>query len=470
MLTAERVQIETLIPDLRKNSRNLDRYLDGDHSHTEEVRKNAFSGSWKKHLQRPVPLVKALSLELTPHYATAPVRVFTGVDSDRQELAQAYRSLRLNRKIAALAAGAVVQGTKIALWTPIRSGARSWEIQSLSPWECEVYPDPEAPTDITRARAIRVRLARETSWDWVQYDIAELALPGADLRNVSLCSEATRLVQSGRSAAVWASDGTAVYDDTTKGLPLDQYPVAIWRMGESQTGCFWGPQPRYLLEAQVAIDLAMSGIEMGARFSSGQLWTNHPNGLPDEARLGSDTVLNLNNEDARLEHTPRPFDAMSYAESVRVYIAAFRLAVGLRPESYSGAAVTADAKLLELWTQGTLRADIQSALVEGELSMLRAACIAIGWRHGAGSAPLDVSDVRMIYSLPEPPRNPLQQAQAGEINARFGVEAAWEHVQRKARERGEEINKPEAIRRVAENRADWKAANMEVMGPNPNGT
>jgi hypothetical protein len=468
MLTAERVHV--VDGDFLRYSKILDQYLNGDHRYSDEVRAHLWTEADDVMVSRPVPLVKALSMELTPQYVAPPVRVFSGEPADAQELRAVYASMEMDKLIGDIAARAIVQGTQLAVWMPVHArGARSWVVHALSPWECEVYPDPEAPAELERARVIRMRLPRETSAHWTQYDIAELAMPGIDLRDVQLCAAGRERVLSGRSAGVWASDGAPLYGPSGE-LPFGRYPVAMWRVGLPETGCFWGPQNRALLSAQVAVDLNMTSIELMARFSSGQLWMVTDGPKPVDMSMGPDRVLHMAGPNDKLYHTPRPFDAQSQSAAMNVYVDAYRLASGLRPSSYTGAAVTADAKLIELYMQGIQRRDIQPALVAGEQSMARAGAVAVGWRHGAGAAPLRVTGCRMRYNLPKPPRNPLQDAQGQEIRARLGVEAVWQTVQEEARERGEDLTRDQAQAVVRANRADWAESGLAVQGPNPSGT
>ena len=386
----------------QKISRQLSEFLARDfRSIHNEIMPELFPRSHDRRMSRDVPVLWNLAKELAVAYRRPPVRHFEGDTRTARILTSLYRALRIDATMGNLAEMLCVQHTILGAWVPIPN-TQKWTVRLFNPWELEIDADPIVPTSLSSVSEIRARVAIKATHDQVTFGVMRL--------NAETCT----YEGGGKTTGVYTEDGSNPFGG--------KLPVFIARLGNPLPGDWASPLPLDLWSAQVNISVCMSGIDHVVRNNSHGIktLTGTTAERAQAMEFGPDVLLGLA-DDQTLEIKSPTTNITHYLASTNRFIDYLRLAYGLRPESFTGSAVTALAKRLELVERDAFQQDMARALTEAEQSLARAATIALSWNFGAQTQPLETPIVSIEFAKMQLPVDELHHAQAQRMEYVDGV-------------------------------------------------
>lgn len=383
-------------------SRHLSEFLSRDfRSIHQEVMPEVFPRSHQRRMARDVPFVWALSKELAVQYRRPVTRQFEGDPRTARILQSLYTALRMDVTLGRLAELLVVQHTVCGIWVPI-PGTTRWTVKLFAPWELEIDPDPIVPTSLSTVKEIRARVALKATHNQVTFGTMRL--------NADEC-----VYEGGdKKSGVYVEDGSNPFGG--------QLPVFVARLGNPLAGDFFSPIPIDIWSAQVNLSVCMSDLDFVARANSHGIktLTGTTAERAKQMEFGPDILVGLADDQTLDIKTPTT-NIDSYLASTNRFIDYLRLSYGLRPESFTGTAVTALAKRLELTERDAFQTDLTRSLQDCEQSLARAATVALGWNFGAQTQPLETPIVNVEYQKMELPMDELHHAQANRLSYLDGI-------------------------------------------------
>lgn len=413
-------------------SRQLSEFLARDFRSIEaEIMPEIFPRSYSRRMARHVPVIWNLSKELAPHYRRPPIRDFVGDVRSARILQKLYTVLRADQILGRAAELLAVQHTVVGCWVPI-PGTNKWAVKIWAPWELEIDPDPVVPESITSIKEIRARVPLEATHNAVTFGTMRL--------NANECV----YEGGGKKTGVYTQDGSNPFGG--------RLPLFVARLGQPAAGDWASPIPHDLWAAQVSVSVCMSDIDHVVRANSHGIktLTGTTAERAQKMEFGPDVLVGLA-DDQKLEVKSPTTNVDDYLKSTNRFIDYLRLSYGLRPESFTGTAVTALAKRLELTERDAFQQDMTKALIEMENSFARAASVALSWNFGAETQPLQAPIVNVEYQRLELPMDELHAAQANRLSYLDGVSSPTQTIsERKG------ITKEQAQGLLEENLAEYQ--------------
>lgn len=199
---------------------------------------------------RYLPIVRRVARELASLYAAPPFRAWANVGSENiRGLVDAYRRQRVDALMLQTQRSLVLQHTQILLVLP--GGPDGFRVKRLDPHDVEVIPgNPLYADDLQQAERIRIMYC--TRADSTQRDFGVLEMTREHIR--------------------WSGSASGPFDEATGRNPFGgtdtPYPLIVIRDNEPDEGEFFGPVNQPVLQAQIAVNLALTDIERVLRFDA----------------------------------------------------------------------------------------------------------------------------------------------------------------------------------------------------------
>ena len=415
----------------RTITRILWQYLRSDLRDMEDERKRQFKVNWRKHVLKPIPLVRRLALEQAQAYLNAPQRSFTGFDEQQSErMLGLYDGMAINEiMLNAHQQLCALNNATVWVW-PKRGGG----VRLLL-----VPPHDQA-----------VEMSDPTSHD--EADVAQwfVKLPVSTDVTTGIVTYGTALVTP--TQAVWCDD--APDDLAGKGLwtddgsnPLGFIPAVRLRNALPAPGEFFSPANETLLMAQRAVQADATSIGVVAlQQAHGQaVLKGLPHAAASEIELGPETVVGLSDPDYEFEFVQADPRLDGYRMVVDHYLKMSVAMQGMSPATVlKSSALTALAKRLDNLDRDTERRRHINELVRGEQILLRSVSAWINWQTGVEVFP--PGTVEVGYREPVQIVDELHAAQSLERLVAMGITSPAQELARR-----EAISEADAAERVRAN-------------------
>jgi hypothetical protein len=428
----------------QENSRQLDEFLEGDFSSMEAELQAAFPNSWRKMIDRFVPLVERMAQEQATLYAVDAFRTFGGVNSEQnKKLLDIYRNSKLDEKFNHAHRRLVPQRTMVMLVLP--DGPRRYTLRSYAPWEMAVSTASGMDVqDITKAREVRLRWPLGTvngsqCYGWMTLTQDEIFVQG-----------------NGDKIPVFPGGGN----------PFGRIPLVTVRTNTPKSGRFFGSVDEPLLSLAIAMNLGDSDRNLIAHFQAhGQKvleFTGEDvptNALIENLKTGPDTMLAPLIAGAKFSVVGHRPDLDQYGRLDENSLKVLAMMRDMSPNRFmkantaqTGAARQADREDREesrrVWKRIWRQAEQEVFALIGEMSRMFNDPVPI-----PETATLSSVRWNALQMIPDP----AQEANANKVKDESGESSAVERVSI-ARNVGRSLAK--SI--VVENRADTLAVQMEA--------
>ena len=199
---------------------------------------------------RYLPIVRRVARELASLYAAPPFRVWQGIGGQNiRGLVDAYRRQRIDARMLQTQRSLTLQHTQILLVLP--GGPDGFRVKRLDPHDVEVIPgNPLYADDLQQAERIRIMYC--TRADSSQRDFGVLEMTREHIR--------------------WSGSASGPFDEAAGRNPFGgtdtPYPLIVIRDTEPDEGEFFAPVNQPVLQAQIAVNLALTDIERVLRFDA----------------------------------------------------------------------------------------------------------------------------------------------------------------------------------------------------------
>ena len=401
----------------RTESRHLWNYLRRDMRDATEERKKRFPRTYDRHVMRTVPLVYRLARELATLYIRPPSRTFEGdniTETTERTIAVMMDRIGINSALRSAQEQLVAIGNATVWVFPI---PETGGVRLLVPPVHDQSVVMSEPTgngiEDVECWYLRLPVGEDTATGIVSWGVAAIS----------------------RDRAYWAS---APSDLQGKGLwneegtnPLGRIPVAHLRSTEPEPGTIWSPCPSDLLQAQRAINDAMTDLGLVASMQShGQpIIRGLPQATAAEMELGPETIIGLPDSDSDFAFAKASPDLKGYLDISNNYMETIVSTNGLNPQTImKSSGITAVAKQVELHDRSIERIRTQGSFESAENQIYQ--CISDWVNIQGGVEIFPPAFVRLDWREVSMPGDPLHEAQRIERLVDLGITTSAQQLAR----------------------------------------